>query len=32
MEQKKTTTLHDKLLNVQQKLKAPKNQANQFGT
>ena len=31
MEQKKTTTLHDKLLNVQQKLKAPKNQVNQFG-
>ena len=31
MEQKKTTTLHDKLLNVQQKLKAPKNQVNTFG-
>ena len=31
MEQKKTTTLHDKLLNVQQKLKAPKNQVNNFG-
>lgn len=31
MEQKKSTTLHDKLLNVQQKLKAPKNQVNQFG-
>ena len=31
MEQKKSTTLHDKLLNVQQKLKAPKNQVNTFG-
>lgn len=31
MEQKKTITLHEKLLNVQQKLKAPKNQVNQFG-
>lgn len=31
MEQTKATTLHSKLVNVQQKLKAPKNQFNQFG-
>lgn len=31
MEQTKSTTLHEKLINVQQRLKAPKNQFNKFG-